>query len=773
MRRQLIALIGLLCATVVSATASPGQPLPHALDRILGTVRDMRAARALRPHAGKISSRLLPPRTTGPLARGLVAAPPPLAADGRLHVYLDCSPLGSAELQKLQQAGVQIERIQMARGRVQARVDASALETLAGFWWVRAIRSVDRAVTRVGSVTTQGDAASRADALRAQGLDGNGVVVGVISDGIDSLQAAQATNDLPDVVVPNDSRCQKGAGDEGTALLEIVHDVAPGAKLLFSGPASSLDMVDAVDCLTAAGASVIVDDLGFFGEPYFEDGPVAAAVDAAVTAGVSYHTSAGNEAEEHLEEDFFPAAGSNGQLHDFGAGAGDVFNGVVVPAGGTLTCILQWNDPFGAAADDYDLVLLDANLNLVAESLDPQVGAQDPIELVSVVNQTNTNQLANVLVQRFAGAPRRLELFCLGAVALEHGTAAGSIFGHAALPSVVAVGAVDVRDPGLNDVEAFSSHGPARIDFPTLEIRAKPDLVAFDGVAISNAGGFPLCPPFCAFFGTSAAAPHSAGVAALLLDQDPTLTPAEVQAALTRGAVDIGAQGFDDASGFGRIDALASAETSTTSTTRPTSTTTSTISTTTSTTRPASTTTSTSSTTTSTIRPTSTTTSTSSTTTSTTRPMSTTTSTSSTTTTTLAGARCTSDDECADDDACTVDGCDPVRGCVSTPLGGAEGVACRLGQLASPDVCGPGQIDVRTEAVIANRVSSALKLLDKASQASGGARKKLLGNVGRQLDALRRRVSRAQGRERIPGACATTLENRIESAQALVRILAG
>src|SRR5262249_24978770 len=79
----------------------------------------------------------------------------------------------------------------------------------------------------------------------------------------------------------------------------------------------------------------------------------------------------------------------------------------------------------------------------------------------------------------------------------------------------------------------------------------------------------PACPPFCAFFGTSAAAPHSAGIAALLLDQDPTLTPAEVQAALTRGAVDIGPQGFDDASGFGRIDALAAAQPSTGSTTTP------------------------------------------------------------------------------------------------------------------------------------------------------------------------------------------------------------
>jgi hypothetical protein len=641
MQRQIIVSIALLCATV-SATTSSAQ---GALD----PVASLRGIRAARGSNAKIQSRLLAPRTAAPSAGGLVAAPPPLAADGSLHVYLDCSPLGANELSKLWQAGARIERIHMARGLVQAWVDPSALQALAGFSWVRAIRSVDRAVARTGSITTQGDAASRADVLRARGVDGAGVIVGVISDGIDSLAAAQATGDLRDVVVPNDQRCQRGAGDEGTALLEIVHDVAPGAKLLFSGPSTSLDMVDAVQCLADAGANVIVDDLGFFGEPYFEDGPVADAVSAAVSAGVSYHSSAGNEAQEHVEEDFFPAPGSNGAIHDWAAGANDRFNGVVVPAGGTLTCILQWNDPFGAAADDYDLALFDANLRLVAASTDRQIGAQDPIEIVQVVNQTNTNQLANVLVTRFAGAPRRLELFCLGASAMEHGSAAGSIFGHAALSSVVAVGAVDVHDPGLDTVEAFSSHGPSRIDFPTPELRAKPDLVAFDGVAISNAGGFPFCPPFCAFFGTSAAAPHSAGVAALLLDQDPTLTPAEVQAALTGGAVDIGALGFDEASGFGRLDAVVAASTltvstttsTTTSTTRPTTTSTSsttssttTISTSSSTTTTRAPTTTTTSSTTTTVPTTSTTSSTT-----TTRPTTTSTSsttTSSTTTTSLA-----------------------------------------------------------------------------------------------------------------------------------------
>jgi hypothetical protein len=77
-------------------------------------------------------------------------------------------------------------------------------------------------------------------------------------------------------------------------------------------------MIQAVQCLTAAGADVIVDDLGFFAEPYFQDGPVAAAVLGAVKAGVSYHSSAGNEARQHLEQDF--VATPNSTLHDFAGG---------------------------------------------------------------------------------------------------------------------------------------------------------------------------------------------------------------------------------------------------------------------------------------------------------------------------------------------------------------------------------------------------------------------------------------------------------------------
>jgi hypothetical protein len=419
----------------------------------------------------------------------------------------------------------------------------------------------------------------------------------------------------------------------------------------------------------------------------------------------------------HLEQDF--VATPNSTLHDFAGGAGDNTNTVVVPAGGTLTCILQWNDPFGGSANDYDLFLLDQDLSVIAMSIDPQVGAQDPIEVVAVVNQGASDAVAHVLIDRFAGETRRLELFCLGARAVEHVTTAGSIVGHPALDEVVAVAAIDAADPGLDQVEPFSSRGPARVDFPARDDRAKPDLAGFDGVSISNAGGFPACPPFCAFFGTSAAAPHSAGVAALLLDKDPTLTPAEVQAALTRGAVDIGAPGFDDASGFGRLDALASAETSTSSTT-----------------------------------------------TSTTRPTSTTTSTSSTTTSTLAAPPCASDDECADDDACTVDVCDPVRGCVSTPPAGTDGLACLLRRLGAADVCGPGEIDAETSSLIAERVASAEASLVKATQASRrAARARALRKVARKVTAVIRRLGKRFSAVSVP--CRETLERLVGEVQAL------
>src|SRR5436309_3434573 len=403
----------------------------------------------------------------------------------------------------------------------------------------------------------RGAGAARADLVRGLGYDGSGTVVGMISDGIDHAADAQATGDLPAVTVPADARCRPGSGDEGTALLEIVHDLAPGAQLLFSeGLTSGLVFIDSVNCLVAAGAGVIADDLVFFDEPFFADGPLALAVRAAVQAGVSYHSAAGNEAQEHVEQPFRASPGSS--FHDFLGGPADNADDMLVLPGVTLVCILQWNDPFGGSANDYELGIFDDALNLVASSTGVQDGTQDPLEVAGVTNTSGSAQVAKVAIAKFSGADRVLEMFCLDGVQQQYVTD-GSVVGQAALPEVVAVGAIDVNNPGRVDVEPYSSRGPSQVFFPGPATRPKPDLAGFDGVSITNAGGLLACPPSCAFFGTSAATPHSAAVAALLLSKNPSLTPAHIQDALRGGAVDIGPAGFDDAAGARRLDALPAA----------------------------------------------------------------------------------------------------------------------------------------------------------------------------------------------------------------------
>src|SRR5207247_10771397 len=104
-------------------------------------------------------------------------------------------------------------------------------------------------------------------------------------------------------------------------------------------------------------------------------------------------------------------------------------------------------------------------------------------------------------------------MFCLDGVQQQYVTD-GSVIAQAALPEVVAVGAIDVDDPGRDTVEPYSSRGPARVFFPVPATRPKPDLAGFDGVSISNAGGFPPLSPVLPLLRPLAAHTHSPPLAA-------------------------------------------------------------------------------------------------------------------------------------------------------------------------------------------------------------------------------------------------------------------
>ncbi len=516
---------------------------------------DLRARRlTISPADAKLETHLRPRIATSPTSK-LV----PLAARGsKARVFVRVSSTEKTDLATLRRAGLRIDRVLPNHNLVRGRIRRKDLRRLAALDVVRSVQPVRRGHLRAGSVTTEGDALSRAPQARATGFDGTGITVGVISDGIDNVALSIISGDLPvgtGLPVPPTSTCAAGEGDEGTAMLEIVHDIAPGATLRFSeGISDKLTFVDAIDCLRDAGAQVIVDDIGFLDEPFFEDGVVAEAVRDAVEAGVSFHSAAGNAGHIHYSAPFEATSTVEGTYHAFASGP-DLFDRMDIPAGGNLVCILQWNDRFGSSANDYDLELWDLSGPpvLIDFSANVQDGTQDPFEAVGV---HNAGPLAHVgvRVRREAGVDRVLKLICLGAVGLQHQTPEGSIFGHASVSEVIAVGAIDVADFGLNQVEPFSSQGPVEIFFPSAEERDKPDLVAFDGVTTSVCPDESTC--FDPFFGTSAAAPHSAGVAALLLSKNSCLSPAEVQATLMSAADDILAAGFDDVSGAGRLDAF-------------------------------------------------------------------------------------------------------------------------------------------------------------------------------------------------------------------------
>src|SRR5262249_24248103 len=165
-------------------------------------------------------------------------------------------------------------------------------------------------LTSTGSVLSQGDAILRADQARQTfGVSGQGVTVGVLSDSVDGLATSVASADLP----PDVQVLKAGQGEgEGTAMLEIVHDLAPGASLAFYGPGSSGDMITGITQLAAAGATVIVDDLTFFDQPHFEEGPIAQTVDALAVQGVVYVTASGNFASANADRGHYEAMFDDG-----------------------------------------------------------------------------------------------------------------------------------------------------------------------------------------------------------------------------------------------------------------------------------------------------------------------------------------------------------------------------------------------------------------------------------------------------------------------------
>ena len=418
-----------------------------------------------------------------------------------------------------------------------------------------------------GSVTSQGVAAMRADRL-PRGVDGEGASIGILADSLDCLGGGAqdtATGDLPREIAVLDDSFTLNCRDEGRALAQVAHDVAPRSRLgfhtAFNGQADFAEGIRELARDFAADA--IVDDVLYFDEPFFQDGPIARAVSEVHDQGVAYFSAAGNAGRRSYDAPFRDS-GQTGfyqelgetRRHDFDPGPGvDVFQAVTVPPFAVSVLVLQWAEPFASAstvsppvgaAGDYDLFVYrtatptPGDFDDVFARSDSFNPGGDALEALPLRNPSPEPLTLYVAIERFKlpgfDGPDvdRMKLVDFGSeLAFEWSTGGGgTAFGHANARGAVAVGAAAWFEtprfgvaPPL--VEPYSSAGGVPILFDDAGVRLKrptlrrtPDLVAPDGV---NTTFFPAPgdiaeddDAFPNFFGTSAAAPHAAAVAALL-----------------------------------------------------------------------------------------------------------------------------------------------------------------------------------------------------------------------------------------------------------------
>ncbi len=491
--------------------------------------------------------------------------------------------------------------------------------------YINYCRPFYEAFSNSGLVNSAGDTSMRSNLVRTgYKVTGEGVKIGVISNSFATItNGTTATLPLQPITIPANSTPQTfitntaaqdltngdlspvtilqdypiRSTDEGRAMAQIVHDVAPGAEVYFrTGYFTAGDFASGIKQLAAAGCKVIVDDLTYFTEPFLKDGVVAKAVDEVKAQGVTYFSSAGNFGKKSYEKDFRPVdaatAGFSGKVaHNFSNTGVDILQKVTL-APGNYTIVLQWVDDIYSNGDvqgtKYDLDMFYRTYTAASPTPSEWKGFNrdntngDPIEVLPFIIASPTDADFIIINSNTFGNPVRCKyIIYRGDVQiLTNDEGSSTIVGQANAAGAIAVGAsrYDKAPPYLAIplIESFSSNGGTKTEGL---VRNKPDLVGPDGVntTVKLGQDYPnnVLDGYSNFFGTSAAAPHAAAVAALImqgkkkfLDQDPTLaTPDETRTLLQATAVDmevaknLPSTKFDYISGYGLVDADAAMRT--------------------------------------------------------------------------------------------------------------------------------------------------------------------------------------------------------------------
>ncbi len=452
-----------------------------------------------------------------------------------------------------------------AYNKVQVFLPLEKTEELASFPEVRILKRPFSPGPR--SVISEGKTVVNADEWQSGNLRGSGVKVGIIDLGFYGYSQLLGT-ELPYSLTTKMTGFYNEFYSEqhGTACAEIVHDIAPEAQMyLVNAGDYDVDFHNAVNWLSSQGVDVVSSSIGinysiiseliyeiaygysfssYYASLQLDDMDALRqqwenTIRNAVSGGITWVQAAGNDGEKRWKSEFTDTDGDGFLNFSPTENKNEILLSSYFPYGIPVYAVLAWGE--GDTEDDYDLFISDEYGNNVANSTIIQAEVPFfPMEVCRFYPIPGRRYFAHV--ENYDAVPRTISLNIgvYGIASLQHYLPQGTVkmAPPADMENIITVGAVPFDNP--HEIESYSSQGPNADDV------IKPDVVAPDFVSTRTYGaeGFP---------GTSAAAPHAAGVCVLIKEKYPEFTPAQVKAYLEDHAQDLGTAGKDNIYGSGLV----------------------------------------------------------------------------------------------------------------------------------------------------------------------------------------------------------------------------